>query len=129
MPTAFETFLNARNVKITSVYGAAPHNPDFEGSHAYKVTLRYQGRRLTVPFYMGPAHTKEPTAAGVLSCLISDAQSTVNARSFEEWASDLGYDADSRKAEHVYKACEQIERKLRRFLRDDYAAFVDASAD
>ena len=33
--------------------------------------------------------------------------------SFEEWASDFGYDADSRSAEKTYRACLEIAFKLR----------------
>ena len=42
-------------------------------AHPYKVTLRKGNRRLTVPFFMGPTHSSEPTAADVLSCIVSDA--------------------------------------------------------
>jgi len=35
--------------------------------------------------------------------------------SFEAWASDLGYDPDSRKAEKVFKACEGIKLRLSGF--------------
>jgi hypothetical protein len=88
------------------------------GTHPYKVTLRFQRRALTVPFFMGSARTDEPTAADVLSCLCSDASAA--GQSFEDWCSDLGYDADSRKAEATYKACEAIAPRLTRFLGDHY---------
>jgi hypothetical protein len=84
---------------------------------------------LTVPFYMGAAHTSEPTAADVMTCLASDASSYENARSFEDWASDLGYDTDSRSAEKVYKACERITAKLRVLLGDDFDRIVYSDED
>src|SRR6478752_235815 len=62
------------------------------GSHAWKVTLRYRGRQMTVPFYTG-SMCGEATAADVLHCLISDASSVDN--TFEEWCADFGYDSDS----------------------------------
>lgn len=93
------------------------------GSTHYKVTLRRAGRRLTVPFSMGPAHCKEPTAIDVMSCLISDSAG-VDGQGFEDWARDLGYDADSRKAEKLYRACERQAAKLRQFLGEDYHAFL-----
>lgn len=36
--------------------------------------------------------------------------------SFEDWASDFGYDADSRKAEKIYHACQDNGHKLRKLL-------------
>jgi hypothetical protein len=38
---------------------------------------------------------------------------------FEEWAADLGYDPDSRKAEKLFKTCEKQAGRLRSFLGDD----------
>lgn len=113
-------------LKITaeSKYGAAKPNPEFKDSHPYKVTLRFQGRRLTVDFYVGSAHTNEPTPADVLSCLCSDVNTVENSRSFEEWAGDLGYEPDSRRAERIFKTCEALAPKVRRFLG---AAFEDVS--
>jgi hypothetical protein len=37
---------------------------------------------------------------------------------FESWASEIGYDADSRKAESIYRACLEIALKLRSALGD-----------
>jgi hypothetical protein len=88
------------------------------GTHPYKVRLRFQGRKLTVPFYMGPAHSSEPTAADVLACLVSDARA--GDQSFEEFCSDFGYDADSRKAESTWKQCASLAPRIRRFLGDAF---------
>ena len=41
-----------------------------------------------------------------------------NARGFEDWCSDFGYDADSRKAEKTFKVCEHQAKRLRSFLGD-----------
>jgi hypothetical protein len=56
-----------------------------------------------------------PTAASVLYCLLSDSDA-LDSPTFEEWASDLGYDTDSRKAEQIYRACIENGLKLRRVL-------------
>ena len=66
---------------------------------------------------MGYGHNgKAPKAADILDCLASDAASYDNARSFEDWASEFGYDEDSRKAERIFKACGKQAIKLKRFL-------------
>ena len=90
----------------------------------YSVTLRYGRRQMTVPFGMGSALTDEPGADDVLNCLTSDAASYENARSFEEWAGDYGYDTDSRRAEQTYRQVEAQTAKLRKFLGDQYDAYL-----
>lgn len=120
---------NKHNIRIVSEYGGVPNNPDFgPGSHSYKTILhrRNPKRQITTPFHMGPAHCEGPTAADVLYCLISDTTSVDNARSFEDWCAEFGYDTDSRKAEKIYKQCLAIGEKLHRFLADDFDNFAQA---
>ncbi len=57
-----------------------------------------------------------PALADVLGCLASDAQTVRNARYFEEWARDLGYGEDSRKAEAIYRTCERQAAELEDML-------------
>lgn len=88
-------------------------------------------RQLATDFHMGRGHGKpvkrsdglvirvippKPDAAEVLDSLRSDAQSVDCARDFEDWASDLGYDTDSRNAHAIWLACMELGRKLRFFL-------------
>ena len=44
--------------------------------------------------------------------MLRDGEAFFNAQSFEDWASEYGYDSDSRKAEAVYRACDNIGRTL-----------------
>jgi hypothetical protein len=98
---------------------------DFEWRHfAYKVELRYQGRRAQFPWKQGEALTQAPTAADVLEAILSDCAGYDNARSFGEWAEEYGYDTDSRKAEQTWKAVERQRAKVERLLGDDYDAAV-----
>lgn len=53
-----------------------------------------------------------PHAADVLHSLILD--SSAVGQSFDSWCSDFGYDTDSRKAENIYRACQQNADKLTR---------------
>lgn len=114
-------------IKIENEWGEP--NPDFPQADAYKVTLQYKRRKLSVPFYQGKAICKEPQAHDVIYCLISDAQSVENADSFEDWAFSLGYDTDSRKAEKIYKACVKNQQSIRRFLGTDFDLFAEACQD
>jgi len=58
-----------------------------------------------------------PDACDVLYSLASDA-SVLDYSEFENWASDFGYDTDSRKAEAIYRACLDTALKLRNGLGD-----------
>jgi hypothetical protein len=58
-----------------------------------------------------------PPLADVLYSLASDAD-VLDHPTFESWASDFGYDADSRKAEATYRACLEIALKLRAMIGD-----------
>lgn len=98
------------------------------GQTAWKVTLTYKNRKLTIPFYTG-ASIKEPTAANVLYCLISDTRSVENSNGFEDWAVSLGYDPDSRKAEKIYNDCVGSSTKVRKLLGKDFDAFAKACED
>jgi hypothetical protein len=60
----------------------------------------------------------EPKAADVLHSLALDAEA-IEYSSFEEWASNFGYDPDSRKAEAIYQACLSTALKLRNGLGDE----------
>lgn len=53
-----------------------------------------------------------PAIADVMHSLICDA-GVLNSATFEDWASEYGYDPDSRKAEKIYRACLEIALQLR----------------
>ena len=56
-----------------------------------------------------------PLCRDVLYSLILDSD-VLNHANFESWASDFGYDTDSRKAEETYKACLDIALQLKVIL-------------
>lgn len=120
-------FIAAHPVEFTAVrVEPAPDRADWpEGSRHWKCTLRVGSESMIVPFSQGSAFKDPPTLADVLDCLASDASGVENAESFEEWASDLGYDTDSRKAERTYNAIERQAEGLRRlFGREDARALM-----
>jgi hypothetical protein len=65
---------------------------------------------------MGRAHTSEPTAADVLNSLASDAQNIEYVDGFEQWADELGYDPDSRKAFATFQTIRKQSLALQRLL-------------
>lgn len=114
-------FIGKNGIKMTAEW--ADTNPNMSdmpaGSSHWKCTFSHNGRKMTIYFSMGPAHSREPEAHDVLDCLASDAATVENARSFEDFASELGYDPDSRKAEKIYAACVKQSEKLKKFLGSD----------
>lgn len=89
----------------------------------YTVRLNYAGRSLTTAWRAGTGLAALGTGAGdaanILDSLVSDAASYTDARSFEEWAEEFGYDTDSRAAEKTYNACGKISRDLTNLLGGD----------
>jgi hypothetical protein len=105
---------------------AVRRNPHMSGDQLprnFECTIEFVGRGyhepLTVYFSQGSAHKKSPTLAEVLDCLASDASGVDNARSFEDWASEYGYDLDSRKAERTYQICKKQAQDLKALLGQD----------
>ncbi len=109
-----------------------PNMPDSDWSRStthWRCTFRNRaGRQITVHFSQGSARIGSPKATDVLDCIASDTAGFENARGFEDWASDYGYDTDSRKAERTYNAIKGQAFKLRRFIGSE-AAFQELLFD
>ena len=58
-----------------------------------------------------------PHAADVFHSLVLDSD-VIEYSSFEDWAENFGYDADSRKAEKIYRDCLDIALKLKNSIGD-----------
>ena len=114
-------FVNRYKVKASSKLAESnPHMIDEQwNANHYKVTLKTRGRQYTLYFSKGVLLTGDPTAEEVLSCLALDAASIENSRSFEDWASDLGYDPDSRRAEKIYNGVVKSSERLKILLGDE----------
>jgi hypothetical protein len=120
-----EALCEKRHISCVAHYGGAEVPEGWaHGTHPYKVHLRYKGRKLTTPFFMGPACEREPSAADVLSVLLTDA--SCGDMSFDEFCRNMGLDTDSRKAERTWKACRDMIPRLHRFLGDDFEDFASA---
>lgn len=113
--------------KVTMTVRAADSNPnmvnDRQMNH-WRCTLRREGKRMTVLFSMGLGLSGEPTVAAVLECLASDAAGYFNANGFDDWASEYGYETDSRSAHKCYKTTERQSMRLAKFMGDDLDALL-----
>lgn len=112
---------NGRDV-LTTDYGAGiAHCPSYH--YNAKPTLDYAAA-IEAETETGKARTSAhriklltPDTRDVLASLAMDA-GAIDFASFEDWASDYGYDTDSRKAESVYRACLATALALRAALGD-----------
>lgn len=119
MPTIDEIITTSGITMTATQWHENPHIDDNQKMDHWRCILRHGRRRMTVYFSKGIGHKgTEPTIAEVLDCLASDASTVDNAQGFEDWASDLGYDPDSRKAERTFKAVQRQSDRLRDFLGD-----------
>ena len=104
----------------TNAWGALKHTCE---------TGKYGGRESSIAQYLGEKPIPAPLPRDVLYSLGMDA-SVIDYPSFEEWASDFGYEPDSRKAEKTYQECLRIALELRAMLGDaGMQSLRDASQD
>lgn len=125
--TELEALCEKHGIEIEYHYGAnsPPPDSDWKPASSWSVTLTHKGESLVTDFF-GGALVMDPMTAGVLHCLISDTTSVDNARSFEEWANNFGYDTDSRKAEAIFRSCGEMAVEVHEFLGDLFDEFAKA---
>ena len=121
----------ATQVNISSKYGARldrDKQSDWQrNANGYTVRLMYKGRQYTIDFWQGTGITEDPTAAGVLDCLLSDANG--GEMTVDEFCGEFGYDNDSRTAERTWKQCGKVREELQRLLGDDFDLFMYSERD
>jgi hypothetical protein len=130
-----------KGIKIVAVYTGLEREGDDRPMHHYRVTLTYRDRELHVDFRTGTgieaparpgvAHRGVgPSAADVISCLCSDAQTAEDCTDFANFCSEFGYEfksaAEIRAAERAYRGCVEIAPKIRALLGADFNAFANA---
>lgn len=95
-----------------------PNMPDSDHMDNWRIALKRPGGKIMGTYFSkGIGHKgAKPTVDEVLECLISDAWTVKNSNSFEDWAAELGYDEDSRKAEKTYKIIKKQSEELEDFL-------------
>lgn len=129
MTQTMHQFVEKYGVTISNKRAASnPHMKDARGDmHHWSCTLRVKGSpaRITIPFSQGSAHTKEPTAADVLSCMADDASMARNAKDAEDMAENLGMELEiegkyglkkNPEVKRLYTACMNEATKLEYLL-------------
>lgn len=119
-----DEFIQDNNIGIRcDIVDANPNmnDPKWDATH-YRVSINRGGfvdgpyREMETYFSQGKGHVNVPDLRDVLDCLASEAAGYENARTFEDWAEEYGYDTDSRKAERTYHAIQGQSVLLLRFL-------------
>lgn len=85
-------------------------------------SFRDKQKHAAVAAKLAKAQKVAPKLADVLHSLISDGEAYFDALSFEDFAANYGYDVDSRKAESIYRKCDEIGRALARGIPADILA-------
>ena len=115
---------NGREV-VTTDYGAGrAHCPAYKNRKGPETTI-YNDNRITTECEKGFAAQPNseytvnpnvpilPDSLSVIHSLLMDSE-VINYACFEDWASDFGYDPDSRSAEKTYQGCMAIALKVNR---------------
>lgn len=103
-----------------------------EGGDNWRVTFRRDDQRMIASFFTGPGlretYPDGPTPHMVLDTLLTEAADYVNARDFEEWAHEFGYDlgepSNRREASRIWREVERQTVTLQGFLGDLYDPYV-----
>ncbi len=113
-----EDFLNKHGIKFSAKFKGDKCPLWCDGKHRHGerhlITFTRPGKRFPLSFwnsYNDAATGKLPTPYDVLSVIEKYEVGT-----FEDWASELGYDTDSRKAEKTYKAVYAQWLKIEKFF-------------
>lgn len=92
-------------------------------ANGYRVRFTYDRRKASFDYWQGSAIMRDPQAADVMSCLVSDAQ--LGQETFDDFCANLGYDTDSRRAERLWKACQSTDGQLRALFGADYSEALE----
>lgn len=116
-----EFILKEMGVRISSE--RIPHRTDSlyqewgDSASHWAVEIRRGANKFSINYSMGPAHKGNPDPLDVVFSLLSDIRG-VEDRELEDWAVDLGFDPNSRKAERIFKACKKTLEDLQRLFSE-----------
>ncbi|MDX6667759.1 MAG: hypothetical protein QOK04_1139 [Solirubrobacteraceae bacterium] len=119
--------MDCREVEIASTPWSKITDDPWATGH-YRCALSGDGAStvsVTVGCDDGP-----PGIEDVIAVLGAEAATVEAARSFEEWATALSYNPDSRHAERIYRAARRRARSLRDLIGDErYRGLLRESED
>ena len=90
-----------------------------ENMNAYTMTVSTRHGYAEFDYFTGKGiHEADISAADVINNIMMDYLTVINATTFEEWAEELGYDTDSRKAYAVWELILDNVVKMAKLFND-----------
>jgi len=84
-------------------------------ANAYRVTLKYQKRRMTFNFYQGRGNKEDPTTADLVYCLASDLNLLSSCPTLEEYGHEFGWDENTLK---TFRLVKNLSKRYQKFISD-----------
>jgi len=118
----FENFLNIQNVATKNIVNEEVKNAV---NHGWHFTLKINDGKVRKTI-MKSNNFPNPTIKEVLYSLTLDSNA-LDYQTYEEWASDLGYEQDSRKGEKIFNTIKENSVNLLKILngRDNLQKLKD----
>ncbi len=95
----------------------------------WDVTLRMDGREISLPWGMGPAAGDEPELGDVMSMMTMGVRAVINNRDFEAWCDEWGWSPDTEGRYEMYEQWIRHSGNLSEFLRDRFDAYLWDTTD
>jgi hypothetical protein len=76
--------------------------------NAYRITLRFEGRKMSFSFYQGRGNKAEPTTADAVWTLACDNNTLLSSPTIEDFGGEFGWDATTRA---TYRAIKKLSAR------------------
>ena len=119
-----EEFTNKLNYEIEPIgLTKSPWNKD-QSVKRYEVTLTFETRQMTLPFYAGLGHSGVDIF-DILECLQSDCFIYQNSGNIDDFAAEMGIEKPS-EAIKQFKAVEKQYNELKELFNDNFDLFLNS---
>jgi hypothetical protein len=104
-------------IKSTIQWQDTPQNaPEWaQTANAYRITLRYQNRRMALNFYQGRGNKEDPTTADIVYCLASDLNLISSTPTLKEYGQEFGWDENTAK---TFRAIKDQSKRYQKLIGD-----------
>ncbi len=83
-------------------------------ANKYKARITYNKKSMTTKFYTGRGWERNPELEDILGSILQD--TIYLDYGFDDFANEMGYDTDSRKAKKIYKEIQEQSKKINRIF-------------
>jgi hypothetical protein len=84
-------------------------------ANSYRITLRYQKRRMAFNFYQGRGNKNDPTTADLVYCLASDLNILTSTPTLKEFGQEFGWDQNTAK---TFRAIKDQSKRYQKLIGD-----------